>query len=86
VRNTVNGLIWVGGLTAYSFVSGLIHGSFDATRLELGANIIVAPFSLVFLVWSGYVLTAKRMPWRELIPFGVIGAVILMLYSTGAAV
>jgi len=37
-------------------------------------------------VWSGYVLTAKRIPWRELIPFGVIGAVMLALYSTGAAV
>ena len=86
VRNTVNGLIWVLGLSLYSFASGLIHGSFDETRLELGANLLVAPLSLVFLVWSGYILTAKRIPWQDLIPFGVIGAAMLALYSTGAAV
>jgi uncharacterized BrkB/YihY/UPF0761 family membrane protein len=86
VRNTVNGLIWVVGLSAYVAVSGLIHAVFDATRLELGANILIAPFSAVFLVWSGYVLTAKRLPWPELVPFGVLGAALLALYSTGAAV
>jgi len=86
VRNTVNGLIWVLGLSLYSFVSGVIHASFDETRLELGANLLMTPFSLVFLVWSGYVLTAKRIPWRELIPFGLIGAAGLAVYSTGAAV
>ena len=86
VRNTVNGLIWVLGLSLYSVVSGVIHASFDETRLELGANLLMTPFSLVFLVWSGYVLTAKRIPWRELIPFGLIGAAGLAVYSTGAAV
>ena len=83
-RGTIT--IWVLGLTVYSFVSGVIHASFDETRLELGANLLMTPFSLVFLVWSGYVLTAKRIPWRELIPFGLIGAAGLAVYSTGAAV
>jgi uncharacterized BrkB/YihY/UPF0761 family membrane protein len=86
VRNTVNGLIWVLGLGAYVAVSGTVHGLFDATRLEIGANLLVVPFSLLFFVWSGHVLTAKRIPWHELVPFGVIGAGVLALYSTGAAV
>src|SRR5262249_44395494 len=86
VRNTVNGLIWVLGLGAYVTASGVIHSTFDATRLELGANLVIVPFSLVFLVWSGYVLTAKRLAWRDLVPFGVLGAALGALYSTGAAV
>jgi uncharacterized BrkB/YihY/UPF0761 family membrane protein len=86
VRNTVNGLVWIVGLAAYSAVNGWIHGVQDDSRLQLGANLVILPLSAVFLVWSGWILTAKRIPWRTLIPFGVVGAVLLAVYSTGAAV
>jgi uncharacterized BrkB/YihY/UPF0761 family membrane protein len=86
VRNTVNGIIFIGGFCAYATVSGVVHALFDATRLELGANLLVAPVSAVFLIWSGHVLTAKRLPWQELVPFGVLGAGALAVYSIGASV
>ena len=41
--------------------------------------------SAVFLVWSGWILTAKRIERRSLLPFGVVGALLLAAYSTGAA-
>ena len=40
----------------------------------------------VFLAWSGWILTAKRLAWRSLVPFGIVGAVLLAVYSTGASV
>ncbi len=86
VRNSVNGLMWIGGLTAYVAISGWIHGAWEATRLEIGANLALIPVSAVFLVWSGWVLTAKRIDRRSLLPFGVVGALLFAAYSTGAAV
>ena len=86
VRNTVNGLLWIAGLTAYMAVSGWIHGIIDLSRLQIGANLVLLPVTAAFLIWSGWVLTAKRLTRRTLVPFGVVGSVLLALYSTGANV
>ncbi len=86
VRNTVNGLLWIAGLTAYTAVSGWIHGAVDGSRLQIGANLVLLPVSAAFLVWSGWTLTARRLDRRTLLPFGVVGAILLALYSTGANV
>ena len=86
VRNTANGLLWIAGLVVYVALSGWLHGFLDATRLQLGASIVLIPFSAVFLVWSGWVLTAKRVPWRDLVPFGAVGAMALAAASVCTAV
>jgi uncharacterized BrkB/YihY/UPF0761 family membrane protein len=86
IRNTMNGLLWVLGLCAYLGLSGLIHGALGRSRLELSAALLAAPLSAVFLAWSGAVLTAKRVSRRDLLPFAVIGAVLLAVYSVGATV
>ena len=46
-------------------------------RLELTAALLVAPLTAVFLVWSGRVLSAKRIARDDLLPFAIIGAVLL---------
>ena len=86
VRNTFNGLLWIGGLTLYLGVSGLIHDALGRSQLELSAALLSTPLSAVFLVWSGRVLSAKRLTRQELMPFGILGAVLLALYSVGATV
>ena len=86
VRNTFNGLLWIAGLVAYLGVSGLIHVSLGRSRLELSAALLAAPLSAVFLVWSGRVLSANRIASRDLYPFGILGSVLLAVYSVGATV
>ena len=86
VRNTVNGLIWIGGLTAFISLSGLVRGALGRSKLELTATLIILPLSAGFLIWSGWVLSAKRIPRRELVPFGVIAAITTAIYSVGANV
>jgi uncharacterized BrkB/YihY/UPF0761 family membrane protein len=86
VRNTFNGLLWIGGLGAYVTLAGLIHAVLGQGRLELVATLVVAPLAAVFLVWSGWMLSAKRIARRELVPFAIIGAALLTAYSIGAAV
>ena len=86
VRNSFNGLLWIGGLTAYTALSGWVHGAVDLSRLQIGATLALLPVTAVFLGWSGWVLTAKRLEWRTLVPFGVVGAILLAVYATGASV
>jgi uncharacterized BrkB/YihY/UPF0761 family membrane protein len=86
VRNSVNGLLWMGGLAVYVAVGGVLRAVLGRSSLDLTATVLTVPLSLVFLVWSGWLLTAKRVPRRALLPFGVGGAALLALYSIGARV
>ena len=86
VRNTFNGLLWIGGLVVYTVVTGFVHELVDTTRIGLAAATLMAPISVAFLVWSGWVLTAKRLPPRSLLPFGVVGACAVAAGSVAIAV
>lgn len=86
VRNTINDLLWIGGLVCYFAVSWGIHALLDHGRVQIGTNLVVLPLSAVFLGWSGWILSAKRLEPRRLVPFGVLGAALMALYLTGAAV
>ena len=86
VRNTFNGLLWIGGLGLYVTVNGLLQAVLGHSRLDVTATLLTVPLSAVFLVWSGWVLSAKRIARRDLLPFAVLGAALLAIYSIGAAV
>ena len=86
VRNTLNDLVWIIGLVCYLLISGWIHRLIDHGRLQIGTNLVVMPVTAIFLAWSGRVLSAKRLGWRDLMPFASLGAVMLAIYFTGAAV
>ena len=86
MRNTLNGLRWAGASVAYLVATGLIHAVAGRGRLELGASLLVLPLTALFLVWGAWILSAKRIDWRDLLPFGVIGSILIAAYSVGAAV
>jgi uncharacterized BrkB/YihY/UPF0761 family membrane protein len=86
VRNTFNGLLWIGGLTVYIALSGVLHAALGRGRLELTATLLGTPLSAVFLVWTGWVLSAKRLARQALVPFALLGSALLAVYSLGAAV
>jgi uncharacterized BrkB/YihY/UPF0761 family membrane protein len=86
VRNTFNGLLWIAGLSAYVSLTGLIHGALGHSRVDITATVLTTPLAVVFLAWSGWVLSAKRIPRDALIPFAIIGGVALAFFWVGAAV
>ena len=86
VRNTFNGLLWIGGLTLYLGLSGFLHATLGRSRLEISAALLSAPLSAVFLAWSGRVLSANRIARPDVMPFAILGAVLLAIYSVGATV
>ncbi|WP_236653250.1 YihY/virulence factor BrkB family protein [Streptacidiphilus melanogenes] len=86
VRNTLNGLRWLLGLVVFALVSGWIHAVLSGGRVQVLATVCEVPLAAAFLVWSGWLLTARRRPWRDMIPFGVIGGLLSALYAVGSAV
>ena len=86
IRNTVNGLLWIGGLSVYVTVTGFLHTTIGRRPFEPVAALLAAPLTAVFLVFSGSVLSAKRLARRDLLPFAILGMTLLTLYAVGAAV
>jgi uncharacterized BrkB/YihY/UPF0761 family membrane protein len=85
VRNTINDLIWILGLTGYVAFSWWLHSLIDDSRVQIVANLVLLPLSVLFLMWSGRVLSARRIERRGLLPFAILGALLLGIYLTGAA-
>lgn len=86
VRNTRNGLWWILGLGGYAAATGWLHAVLGGSKLGVVASVCEIPVSVVFLVWSGWDLSAKRIPWRDLLPFGITAGILTALYSVGATV
>jgi membrane protein len=86
VRNSANGLLWAGGLVLYIGLGGFLQAVIDGGDLEITATLLTAPVSFVFLVLTGRMLTAKRLPARALLPFAISGTVLIALYSVGSNV
>jgi uncharacterized BrkB/YihY/UPF0761 family membrane protein len=86
VRNTVNDLTWLAGLVAYFGLSWWVHGLLDHGRVQIVANAVMVPASAVFFVWSGRVLSAKRLGWRKLVPFGILVSVLVAICLTCGAI
>jgi membrane protein len=70
----------------YTGVSGLLHTGLGPSDLELTAALLVIPLSVVFFTWSGWVLSAKRITRRDLLPFAIVAAVAIAVYQVGARV
>lgn len=86
VRNTVNGLKWIALLAVYAALSSWVHAALGHRPLELVAAVVEAPLTAAFLIWSGRLLSAGRIPWLDLVPFGIIGATLLTGYSVAMSV
>jgi uncharacterized BrkB/YihY/UPF0761 family membrane protein len=86
VRNSLNGLLWIAAVALYLVACGLVHALFGRTKLELSATLLTLPLSVAFLVWTGWILTAKRVDWHEFVPFGLLAGGLLAGYSVAASV
>jgi uncharacterized BrkB/YihY/UPF0761 family membrane protein len=86
VRNTLNDLRWLVAFALYVSATGWIHALLGTGRLELVATLVALPVGFVFMWWSGRVLSAGRLAWRDLLPFAVIASVLTAVYSVAATV
>jgi membrane protein len=74
------------GFVVYAALGSVIHAVLGRGTFEVVAALVNMPVAAVFLAWSGWLFSAKRISLRQLAPFAVVGSVLLALYSVGAAV
>jgi uncharacterized BrkB/YihY/UPF0761 family membrane protein len=86
VRNTINDVTWIVGLLVYFGLSWWVHSSLDHGRVQIVANAAMVPPSVVFFVWSGRILSARRLGWKQLLPFGILVSVLVAICLVCAAV
>ncbi len=86
VRNTVGDLVWLVGLAVYLGLSGLLHRVFDHGRITIASNVVIMPLSAAFILWTGSILSARRIPLKDLLPFAILASLALAIYFTGAVV
>ncbi|MEU9380199.1 YhjD/YihY/BrkB family envelope integrity protein [Streptomyces sp. NPDC048279] len=84
VRNTRNGLWWILVLGGYTVATALLSAPLGGGVLRVVTSLCEVPVTAAFLVWSGRLLSAGRIGWRDLLPFAVVGAVLTVAYSTAA--
>ncbi|WP_246127246.1 hypothetical protein [Embleya hyalina] len=86
VRNTRNGLWWICVLGFYTAAVGWLYVVLGGTPLGLAAAVCEVPLTTAFLVWSGWIISAKRLAPATLLPFGLSAGVLTAAYSVGATV
>jgi membrane protein len=86
VRNTLNDLLWIAGLVAFVAFSWWIHELIGRGKVQVAAELVLIPPTALLLAWSGRVLSAKRIEWKALAPFAILGAVLFAGYLIGASV
>ncbi|MEV6331201.1 YhjD/YihY/BrkB family envelope integrity protein [Streptomyces sp. NPDC051909] len=84
VRNTLNGLLWIGVLAGYMAAAGWIRAAAGRAPLEVGASLLTAPLTAVFLIATGRLLSARRLTWRDLLPFAAAAAAAEAGFAVGA--
>lgn len=81
LRNTRNAALWIGGIVLYGLVAGGAASLLDGRGLRLIEIGVVLLLSIVFLLWTGRLMSAYRVPDRDLLPFAILVSVGLGLYG-----
>jgi membrane protein len=85
VRNTTNELIWLLSLAAYMEVTGQLQATLGRGLLGLSAAASQVPVTAVFLLWSGWILSGRRQPWRLQLPFAILGSAFIAAYAVATS-
>ncbi|MFE9635380.1 hypothetical protein [Streptomyces sp. NPDC006463] len=84
VRNTVNDAKWALVFVLYVPLSGWLVAVTGRGHLTLAVSLLEALLTGLFLIWGGWILSAKRIAWRDLLPFGVVASVSTAIYFVAA--
>jgi len=81
LRNTRNAALWIPGIAAYGVLTGFVNaesGKGLVHVLALAASVVLA---VGFILWTGRLLSAKRVSSSDLLPFAILVAGGLAAYG-----
>lgn len=83
---TRSGLVWLAGIVLWATVfSGTRDWLLDVTGPLGSLTILLAGDAALFL-WTPWILLARRVDWRELVPSALLTAVAMTAFSIGSVI
>lgn len=78
LRNTRNAAVWIAGLTAFGLVTSALASLFDELRIDA---LVTVALGILFLHWTGRLLSADRVAPRDLWPFAILVGLGISIYG-----
>jgi membrane protein len=77
---------WVLTFVLFTALLRPLQDATERNDLPVTGHTIAFVFGAVLWVWTPYVLLGRRLPWRRLLPTGLVTAGCIAVYSLGSAV
>ena len=81
LRNTRNAALWIPGIAAYGIVTGVVGAESGNGLVHVVALVASVVLAVGFLVWTGRLLSARRVSSADLLPFAILVAAGLAIYG-----
>jgi membrane protein len=76
---------WIAGFVVYTSLLGPLHDFDHRHNLGVAYAVVSISLSAGFWVWTPYVLLGKRIPWRRMLPTGLLTGAAIAAYTTASA-
>jgi membrane protein len=86
LRGSPAGLEWIAGIVLWTTVFATAREWLIDRTGPLGTLVVLLAGNALLWVWSPYVLLARRVPWRALVPSGLLTSLAMTAYSIGSVV
>jgi len=81
LRNTRNAALWIPGLAAYGILTGLFSAESGKGLVHVVVLVASGVLGVGFLLWTGRLLSARRISSSDLLPFAILVAAGLAIYG-----
>ncbi|MET0973180.1 MAG: YhjD/YihY/BrkB family envelope integrity protein [Thermoleophilaceae bacterium] len=85
-RGTPAGLVWLAGLIVWVTVFGGIREWLEDLGGPVVSVVVAISFGVTIALFTPYVLLARRLPWRKLVPTAILTAVATTALSVASVV
>ncbi|HKG03555.1 MAG TPA: YhjD/YihY/BrkB family envelope integrity protein [Conexibacter sp.] len=86
LAGTKSGLIWIAGIVVWSTLFASARDSLLDLTGPLASLIILLTGDAIMWLWSPWILLARRVDWRQLVPTALLTAVAMTAISIGSVI
>lgn len=86
LAGTRAGLIWIGGIVVWSTLFAAVRDWLLGLTGPVASLIVLLTGDAVLWLWSPWILLARRVDWRALVPTSLLTAVAMTAISVGSVV
>jgi membrane protein len=86
LAGTKSGLIWIAGIVVWSTIFASARDALLDLTGPLASLIVLLVGDAILWLWSPWILLARRVEWRRLVPTALLTAVAMTAFSIGSVI